>query len=110
MAQDGSEETQLALTIRRVNDGLSASMTLPDIGVSGWPAQSVEQTKNTLNVVFPSDSVLEMVSSMDYFGWPVAFAGETLSVLRRYELRFGTQPFAELRRRIGNFTTNLRST
>jgi len=55
VAQDGSEETQLALTIRRVKDGLSASMTLPDIGVSGWPAQSVEKTENTLEVVFPSD-------------------------------------------------------
>ena len=40
VAQTGSEETQLALTIGHVNDGLSASMTLPDIGVSGWPAQS----------------------------------------------------------------------
>ncbi len=89
VAQAGSEETQLALTIRRVNDGLSASMTLPDIGVSGWPAQSVEQTENTLKVAFPSDSgPQQMVLSVD---------GQSMTGTWR-ESRFETAAIVELTR------------
>ena len=89
VARAGSEETQLALTIRRVNDGLSASMTLPDIGVSGWPAQSVEQTQNTLKVTFPSDSgPQQMVLSVD---------GQSMTGTWR-ESRFETAAIVELTR------------
>lgn len=56
VARDGSEQTRLELTLERAESGLSASMTLPDIGVSGWPAQSVEPSGDTLQVTFPSDS------------------------------------------------------
>ncbi len=100
VAQDGSEETQLALTIRRVNDGLSALMTLPDIGVSGWPAQSVEQTKNTLNVIFPSDSgPQQMVLSVD---------GQSMTGTWR-ESRFETAAIVELTRvELGSLTSEQR--
>ena len=66
VAWDGSEQTRLELTLERLESDLSASMTLPDIGVSGWPALSVERSENMLQVVFPSDSGPQrMVLSVD---------------------------------------------
>lgn len=59
IAKTDSEETQLSLTISSTNENFSVSMSLLDIGVSGWPAQSVEKTNNILNVIFASDSGLQ---------------------------------------------------
>jgi dienelactone hydrolase len=56
MATAGAEDTRLILEISGAQDALTASMSLPDIGVSSWPAQTVEYSNDLLEIVFPSDS------------------------------------------------------
>jgi hypothetical protein len=41
-AKTDTEQTEISLTIKQVGNELSVSMSLANIGVSGWPAQSVE--------------------------------------------------------------------
>lgn len=90
VAQDGVEETQLVLTIGDTQNGLFASMALPDIEVTGWPAQSVQQTNNTLTVIFPSDSGPQEMA--------LSFEGETMTGTWR-ENRFETAASVNLTRR-----------
>lgn len=52
----GTEDTRLILEISGTGNALSASMSLPDIGVSDWPAQTVKKSGNLLEIIFPSDS------------------------------------------------------
>ncbi len=55
-AETEAEDTRLILDIVGTDNALSASMSLPDIGVSGWPARTVKQSGDLLEIVFPSDS------------------------------------------------------
>ena len=54
-ASSGDEGTRITLQVFRRDGQMAAEMTLPDIGVSGWPANRVEQVGKTLRLTFPSD-------------------------------------------------------
>jgi len=54
-ATTAREQTSLVLDITG-STVLQTSMTLPDIGVTGWPAIRTEATADGVVVVFPSDS------------------------------------------------------
>jgi dienelactone hydrolase len=55
-ATTSTESTALVLEIGLGDGGPAASMTLPDVGVSGWPATSVQLLEDGVRVEFPSDS------------------------------------------------------
>jgi alpha/beta superfamily hydrolase len=55
-AQTQAERTRLSLHINSTGSGLSAKMTLVDVGVMSWPAKRVKQVAGGIEAVFPSDS------------------------------------------------------
>ncbi len=55
-AHSQDEDTRLILEISESETMLEATMSLPDIGVSGWPAQTVKFKDGILDISFPSDS------------------------------------------------------
>jgi dienelactone hydrolase len=55
-ARTSSEATSLVLEIGQGDGGAVASLTLPDVGVSGWPATSVQFLERGVRVELPSDS------------------------------------------------------
>jgi len=68
------ERTRVALTFTRESGKLGASITLQDIGVSGWPAIDIKQRGKSVTVVLPSDSgpqelILELRDGGLYGAW-----------------------------------------
>ncbi len=55
-ARTSIERTRLVLHIEASDTGLAADITLHDVGVTGWPAQSVEATAEGVTLTIPSDS------------------------------------------------------
>lgn len=55
-ASAGPERTRVLISLKESAGKLSAEMTLPDVGVSGWPASGVRRTERQLFLEFPSDS------------------------------------------------------
>ena len=51
-----NEETALRVQFTSAEKELKASISLMDIGVSGWPAINVTVTDNGVNITLPSDS------------------------------------------------------
>lgn len=58
-ANTKAENTQLELYINQVAGKFTAEMTLPNVGVTGWPANSIEAKSNVLTVTFVSDSGIQ---------------------------------------------------
>jgi uncharacterized protein len=55
-ARTSTEATTLVLEISPGDQGPRAVLTLPEVGVSGWPATSVQFLQNGMRIEFPSDS------------------------------------------------------
>ncbi len=55
-ARSGDEATRITVHVFRRDGEKAAELTLLDIGVSGWPANRVEQVGDTLRLTFPSDN------------------------------------------------------
>jgi len=55
VAKTARENTRLRLTITGSISDLKASMTLNDVGVSGWPIASITASANKLQLTLPSD-------------------------------------------------------
>ena len=55
-AQTTSENTQLKLDINRNKNSFSATITLMDMGVMGWPAREVSIDEDELLLRFPTDN------------------------------------------------------
>ena len=50
------EATQITIHIKKVQQGWKASLTLDNIGVSGWPSIKTSVESDSLLLIFPSDS------------------------------------------------------
>jgi len=61
-ARTFEEETRFALHISGKPGELTASVSLPDIGVSSWPARELELRGDQLSMSLPSDSGLQPIS------------------------------------------------
>jgi pimeloyl-ACP methyl ester carboxylesterase len=61
-ANTATEKTRLVLHITNTNGQLTAQMTLPDVGVTGWPAKSVDVSTKQLKVNFQSDSGTQVMT------------------------------------------------
>jgi len=59
VAKTARENTRLKLTITGSISDLKASMTLNDVGVSGWPIASITASANKLQLTLPSDSGMQ---------------------------------------------------
>jgi hypothetical protein len=57
-----NEKTRMILHIEEVATQLKASMTLPDVGVSGWPVIKLETYNNTLRIELTSDSGIQILT------------------------------------------------
>ena len=55
-AQTAEETTRIELDITRGDQGLQARMNLLDVGVRGWPAESVTADEDRLTVIVRADS------------------------------------------------------
>ncbi|MDG1905380.1 MAG: alpha/beta fold hydrolase [Arenicella sp.] len=55
-ARSDSEKTRFAVSINNQEQNLSAAMSLLDVGVVGWPAQSVVIENDALKMIFFADS------------------------------------------------------
>lgn len=62
VARTADEETTLILKITESNNQLSASISLNDVGVSGWPASFITASANKLRVELPSDSGIQKIN------------------------------------------------
>ena len=61
-----AENTKLELHISELAGKITVEMTLPDVGVTGWPANYAEVKSNVLTVTFMSDSgVQKMKLTLD---------------------------------------------
>jgi dienelactone hydrolase len=56
IARTAREQTRLQLEVSKADLEWHVRMTLPDVGVSGWPAASVEVERNGLMVTLQADS------------------------------------------------------
>ena len=56
VASTTNERTRLVLDVSRPNGRYRATITLPDVGVMGWPARAVEVTSEGMALTFPTDS------------------------------------------------------
>lgn len=61
-ARAPGEATTVVLEVGQGDGGLRAMLTLPDVGVSGWPATSVRLIENGMRIEFPSDSGPQVMS------------------------------------------------
>lgn len=59
VAKTAKENTSLKLTIMGSIGHLKASMSLNDVGVSGWPVASITASANQLQLTLPSDSGMQ---------------------------------------------------
>jgi uncharacterized protein len=59
VAKTANEETTLILKITESNSQLQASISLNDVGVSGWPASFIAASSDKLHVELPSDSGIQ---------------------------------------------------
>jgi dienelactone hydrolase len=55
-AATSSENTLVRLQINSAAAGYGGRLTLPHVGVMGWPAKDVQRRDNQFSLVFPSDS------------------------------------------------------
>ena len=56
VASTTTERTRLVLDVSRSEGRYRATITLPDVGVMGWPARAVEVVSEGLMLTFPTDS------------------------------------------------------
>ena len=61
-ASVGAEQTRIALTITREGDQMSAQLSLLDIGVMGWPVETITQEGSAIRAAFRSDRGLNVLS------------------------------------------------
>jgi len=61
-ARAPAEATAVVLEVGQGDGGLRAMLTLPDVGVSGWPATSVRPIENGMRIEFRSDSGPQVMS------------------------------------------------
>jgi len=61
LATTDREETGLILQIDEVDGLLQGTITLSDIGVSGWPMSLIEATAENIHIELPSDSGMQEI-------------------------------------------------
>lgn len=60
-ASAAQEKTRLILDIREQDGKLAGSMSLPDVGVTGWPAEVITARGSRVTIAFPSDSGTQLM-------------------------------------------------
>ncbi|WP_440903357.1 alpha/beta hydrolase family protein [Catenovulum sp. SX2] len=55
------EKTHVTVDIKNSDNGFTALVSLPDIGVSKWPAHKVELDGNNLKILLPADSGMQLI-------------------------------------------------
>lgn len=78
-ARAEGERTRVLIRIRDQDGRTEAELSLPDIGVSGWPASAVQRSRGGLVLVFPSDSGSQ---TMDLAGLGGSLEGSWTEVAR----------------------------
>lgn len=61
LATTAREETSIAIRIERMEGRLAGSLTLGDVGVSGYPIASIEEDAGRLRIAIPSDSGMQRI-------------------------------------------------
>jgi uncharacterized protein len=58
-ARTSGEETSIELRIAESGEHLVGTLSLKDVGVTGWPVSSIEASADTLHIELPSDSGIQ---------------------------------------------------